>query len=206
MIGLSNFSPIIDNNNLFPGVDVTVLPGEVLCIMGYSGCGKTSFFRALQNQLLYAGQVELAVDQVFNVFQTDQQLFPWITIEENLELVCNSPWDKLVQDWKLESLIHKMPMQLSVGQRQRFTLIRALCSGRNILLCDEPLSAVDGITSIDILRDFKKIVLEKNICCLWITHSVTEAQLIADKVLVLNTHSTTMLDKDINHETIFKLF
>jgi len=77
-----------------------------------------------------------------------------------------------------------MPNECSVGQRQRFTLIRALYSDRPILLCDEPISGVDYSTGKEIIREFKKLVKETNKKVLWITHNMKEAKHLG-KVITL---------------------
>jgi len=80
--------------------------------------------------------------------------------------------------------LDKMPNECSVGQKQRFTLMRALYSDRSILLCDEPMSGVDGATGKEIVREFKKLVKSTNKKVLWVTHNQTEAKQLGKVIKV----------------------
>lgn len=174
--------------------------------MGHSGCGKTSLFRALRKQIPFTGETVILPENIFSVFQDHDQLFPWFTVEKNLDMVCERDWRDLADRWKISDLIHHKPTQLSVGQKQRFTLLRGICSKRKILLCDEPLSAVDGITAMTIIKDFADIVHEKEKICLWITHDITEARSLSDQILVINDSSPTLLPSSSSDEKILSHF
>jgi ABC-type nitrate/sulfonate/bicarbonate transport system ATPase subunit len=174
--------------------------------MGYSGCGKTSLFHALRQQIPYVGHTDILSTDIFSVFQDHDQLFPWFTVEKNLNMVCEQSWVELAKRWKILDLVHKKPHQLSVGQKQRFTLLRGICSSRPILLCDEPLSAVDGITSLTIIKDFADIVVEKEKICLWITHNITEAKILSDRTLIINDRSPGLLFGPTRDEKILTSF
>jgi NitT/TauT family transport system ATP-binding protein len=201
----NQYAPVVQNSTLYPGVTATLLPGTVTAVMGASGCGKTSLFRAIRNETPSVGVVSVNSSEVFSVFQTSDQLFDWYTIEKNLNLVCVTSWMSLVKQWGLESFICRYPHELSIGQLQRFTLIRALCSGKSLLLCDEPLSAVDGISAIHIAKDFYKIVHEQQLSALWITHNALEASVVADQVMVISPSLVHIMD-DFTHESILKSF
>jgi NitT/TauT family transport system ATP-binding protein len=140
------------------------------------------------------------------VFQDHDQLFPWFTVEKNLDMVCEQDWRELAERWKISDLIDHKPAQLSVGQKQRFTLLRGICSSRQILLCDEPLSAVDGITALTIIKDFADIVKEKKKICLWITHNITEAKLLSNSIFVINSSSPKLLPASTRDEKILSCF
>jgi NitT/TauT family transport system ATP-binding protein len=154
--------------------------------MGRSGIGKSSLLHAICGSLEYSGKIEC--NKTFNVFQDNNQLFPWYTIKKNLDLVCQYSYDDIVVDWNLKNLLDSKPLNLSGGQRQRFTLIRAICSGANVLLCDEPCSALDMYTGNNVIKDFKRILVNRNLSCLWITHNPIEAIEIGDTVLNLTTN------------------
>jgi ABC-type dipeptide/oligopeptide/nickel transport system ATPase component len=141
------------------------------------------------------------------VFQGANQLLPWFTIEQNLDLVsttCN--YTNLVEQWGLEQHLLKYPYQLSVGQRQRFALIRAIFSGRKLLLCDEPLSGVDGITALRISSDFRRAVQDNQIKCMWITHNLVEAESIADQVILLDYERPELITHSITYHELYKKF
>lgn len=202
---IEQFSPIVNGHALFPGITVDLVPGEILPIVGRSGCGKTSLFNAIRQQIPHTGITELTPDCVFSVFQENSQLFPWFTVSKNLQLVCDDQWQELVKKWALTDLLSKYPNQLSVGQRQRFTLIRAICSAQNILLCDEPLSGVDSITKQYILKDFRIILKETKKYCLWITHDLSEAKTLSDHILIISTQQTTVVSATVPNDEIFSI-
>jgi NitT/TauT family transport system ATP-binding protein len=201
----NRYAPVIQGLALYQGITTELSPGSVMAVMGPSGCGKTSLFRAIKKEIPSVGSVTVDNSELFTVFQNNDQLFDWYTVEKNLDLVCTADWQHLTDRWNLTDLKHRYPHQLSVGQRQRITLIRAICSGRSLLLCDEPLSAVDGITAIQIAKDFQEIVHEKQLTALWITHNALEASYVADQVLMISADQVTVMS-EFTHESILKSF
>ena len=191
MIQLSNHTvTVCDTIPLFAPIDLSVQAGEIAVIMGASGVGKTSLLASVSIKS------NIIFENSFMVFQESHQLFPWMTVRKNLELVCKKSYMELVKRWKLEKYIDFYPTILSGGQRQRFTLIRGLCSGLQTLLCDEPLSALDGLTSTTVAKDFREIVHEENLTVLWVTHNVTEARIVGDSIYLLSKNGL----KDITEE------
>ena len=191
MIKLSNHTVTVnDNISLFAPIDLSVQTGKIAVIMGASGVGKTSLLASIsiKTNKLFKHQ--------FHIFQESHQLFPWMTIRKNLELVCQKPYIDLVKRWNLEQYLDHSPSNLSGGQRQRFTLIRGLCSGLHTLLCDEPLSALDGITGASVAKEFREIVHEENLTVLWVTHNITEARIVGDCIYLLSKNGI----KDITNE------
>ena len=180
MLSCSNVVVSHNKHNLFSPISFVVKPGTCTVIMGRSGIGKSSLLNAICGTVKFSGNIK--TDKTFTVFQDNNQLFPWYTVRKNLELVCTKPFENLVALWGLESLLDKKPLNLSGGQRQRFTLIRAICSGSPVLLCDEPCSALDSYTGNNVINDFKKIIVEQQLCCLWITHNPIEAITLGDQV------------------------
>jgi NitT/TauT family transport system ATP-binding protein len=186
MFKITDFSPLINDSALYPGVDHRFAPGTITCVLGHSGSGKTSLFRALSGKLRHTGHTDIDQRLIYNVFQGHEQLLPWYTIRKNLDLACDRPWQDLCQAWSLDHLLENRPDEISVGQRQRFTLIRAICNSRPIVFCDEPLSAVDGITARSIAMDFRQMIVESKKTCLWITHNLNEASILADCALIIS--------------------
>jgi ABC-type nitrate/sulfonate/bicarbonate transport system ATPase subunit len=172
---------------LFEPISFEVLPGTVTALMGPSGIGKSSLLDAIKGKLGFTGTIS-STGEYFSVFQETDQLFPWMTVRQNLELARSTDWQNHSQQWNLADLLEKFPDTLSVGQRQRFTLLRALHSGRSNLLCDEPLSGVDWETAKDILTMFCNSVADSNKHVLWVTHNPREAQFF-NQVITLNATS-----------------
>lgn len=167
--------PIRNNVELFKPTTLHLRPGEVKTLMGSSGIGKTSLLECISGGCKYRGKIK-DNKNIFRVFQDTNQLFPWMTIRENLILVADINWSGIARQLGLEQHLDKYPEQCSVGQKQRFTLIRALHSDREILLCDEPMSGVDDATGKEIVKEFKKLVKKSNKKVLWVTHNPKEAK------------------------------
>jgi ABC-type nitrate/sulfonate/bicarbonate transport system ATPase subunit len=185
-IETNHLSPVIDGKPLYNGINIKLYEGKTLAIMGKSGIGKTLLLECLAHNWQHVGKNYLATD-FFRVFQDDMQIFPWMTVEKNLKLACqNNIFFEIIRSWKLQDCLNKLPVQISVGQRQRITLARALARKENILLCDEPLSSVDSLSRIEIAMDFKKMLKKLKKTIVWITHDVLEAKSISDKILVIN--------------------
>jgi len=184
MISLRGFSPLVQSRPILPALDLDIGPGEIVAVLGASGTGKTSLLQALSGDREHQGTRSLQ-GRTWSVFQNDHQLFPWITVCRNLDLACSRPWRSWAQRWNLLDLAERKPQYLSVGQRQRFTVLRAACSGSDILLCDEPLSAVDGLGRLIIAQDIRDMAHEIKIAMLWVTHDLSEAATVADRCVVI---------------------
>lgn len=179
MLNINNFIVKLNDKPLFAPIDLLVPTGAIGVIMGPSGIGKTTLLNGLSS---YKNNNE----HKFTIYQESNQLFPWLSIRDNLDMVCEKPYLPLVERWNLGHLLNSTPDNISGGERQRFTLIRGICSGNAILLCDEPLSALDSFTGMRIAKDFREIVQEEKLTVLWITHNVTEAKLVGDAIYLMS--------------------
>jgi NitT/TauT family transport system ATP-binding protein len=202
MLTVRNLSIAFGGRDLFSPISFDVKSGHITCIMGASGIGKTSILNAISGTIPYNGHIESP--EHFTVFQDSHQLFPWFSIRKNLNLVCVDDYTKTVEDWNLTPLLSSTPNKISGGQRQRFTLIRAMYSGKNVLLCDEPLSGLDAVTRYAVLLDFKQKITELNLCCLWITHDLSEAKCIGDDILLIEKNGIMQIPQDINEKTFIE--
>jgi ABC-type nitrate/sulfonate/bicarbonate transport system ATPase subunit len=193
-LSIHNFSPLVNGKKLYKGLNFDLKDGEIIAVMGMSGIGKTLLLESISNHWPHSGTKKI-YQSMFKVFQHSWQLFPWMSIGKNLELACGK---KQVADilslWNIIDHKNKLPHQLSVGQRQRVTMARALYRDEKILFCDEPLSGVDSITRLQISRDLKKKfkLVKKSI--LWITHDVLEAKEIADRILIITKKNNIQID------------
>lgn len=204
MLQVKNLSINYGGREIFSPIDLHVNSSETCVIMGASGIGKTSILNAIANNVRYSG--EIITTSNFTIFQDSHQLFPWFTIRKNLDLVCDENYTECVSSWNLNGLLDYKPNEISGGQRQRFTLIRAMYSGKKLLLCDEPLSGLDSMTRYFVLRDIKSKIIELGLCCLWVSHDLNEAKYIGDKILLLSKSGLEPIDKDmLEDELIQKL-
>jgi ABC-type nitrate/sulfonate/bicarbonate transport system ATPase subunit len=180
--------------------------GAIVAVLGASGVGKTSFLRAVHGDITYTGFCQVSA-RIWNVLQHDHQLFPWLTVRRNLEMACVLDWQHWAQRWNLMPQLDKKPQYLSVGQRQRLTLLRACCSGAGVLLCDEPLSAVDALNRSQIAADIRHMAQDMQVSVLWVTHDISEAVAVADQFLCITASSTELLHSHLSEtqirETLF---
>jgi NitT/TauT family transport system ATP-binding protein len=184
------------------GVDLDVFERELLCIVGPSGCGKTTLLRILaglerptEGEALVRGRpIEGPGPDRVMVFQ-DYVLFPWRTVLGNvlfgLELK-GVPRRRAVEEAMkyiklvgLEGFERAYPHELSTGMRQRAALARALACDPDVLLMDEPLSALDAQTRSYMQEELARIWEETKKTIVLVTHSVEEAVYLGDRIVVL---------------------
>jgi nitrate/nitrite transport system ATP-binding protein len=190
--------------NVLGGIDLDVAEGEFVAILGFSGAGKTTLISALAGLIAPDGGTMTLRGKPIDgpdrerglVFQS-YSLFPWLTVEGNVTLAVDavhkdrSKADRRAlvrQKVELVSLGHAMdrkPAQLSGGMRQRVAVARALAMEPEILLLDEPLSALDALTRAKLQDEIERIRKEEGRTILLVTNDVDEALLLADRVAVL---------------------
>jgi len=186
MLDISELTICRGGRELFSPISFNVKPNSVTVIMGASGIGKSSILDAIRGLIPYDGVI--SAPSHFSIFQDTNQLFPWYTMRKNLDLVCSSDYISTAKTWGVQDLLDKKPNSVSGGQKQRYTLLRALHSGRQLLLCDEATSALDALTKYSVLLDFKRSIINSNLCCLWMTHDLTEAKLLGDTIYLLTSN------------------
>lgn len=177
--------------------------GEFLSIIGPSGCGKTSILSLIaglipptSGKILIDGQSNISNNSLGYMLQKDQ-LFPWRTIEKNIYLPLeikhilnekNKEYANLLLDkYGLTDFKNKYPDQLSGGMRQRAALIRTLVFNPKLLLLDEPFSALDAQTRLSVCDDVYKIIKAERKTAVLVTHDISEAISMSDKIIVLTS-------------------
>jgi putative spermidine/putrescine transport system ATP-binding protein len=187
------------------GLDLTVQPGELIALLGPSGCGKTTTLRLLAGlEDADAGRITVAGSDVTRlpaskrdmgmVFQA-YSLFPHMTARQNvafglrLRRVSTAARDKRAMEMLdlvgLSAQADRYPHQISGGQQQRVALARALAIQPQVLLLDEPLSALDAKVRAQLRDEIRRIQLDVGITTLFVTHDQEEALAIADRVGVM---------------------
>lgn len=178
------------------GLNFSVSEGEFTAIIGPSGCGKTTLL-SLAAGLLKPTTGSIRSNGVsFGYMLQRDELFPWRTIEKNLELPLEikhtlNPTTRaavlaLAEKYGLKQFLKSYPSALSGGMRQRAALIRTLALNPDVLLLDEPFSALDYQTRLSVCNDVYKIIREEHKTALLITHDISEAISVADKIFVLS--------------------
>lgn len=196
LIRLLDFQPVVGDQHHVP-VSVQIETGTVTCVLGPSGCGKTSLLRAIHGEIGHKGNISGHRDS-FMVYQNLDQLFPWMTVTRNILLANDAIPQADIVDiadrWGVGDLLDRSPLGLSGGERQRFALIRALLSGRDMILCDEPLSGVDAITREKIAREMVAEAHQRQITVVWVTHDWHEASILADQLVIYQNNQTKTFD------------
>ncbi len=201
----------------FPGVrgkpDLTVFEdvyfniekGEFVCIIGHSGCGKTTILNVLAGLDTASGGLVLMDEREVSgpslergvVFQ-GHALMPWLSAKKNVEFAVRSSWPdkskKEIEDHcqKYLDLVgltgseDKKPSELSGGMKQRVGIARAFAIEPKMLLLDEPFGALDALTRGNIQEELKKICAATNQTVFMITHDVDEAILLSDKIMLMS--------------------
>ncbi len=174
----------------------SVLEGEFVAIIGPSGCGKTTLL-SLAAGLLRPTEGKVITDGCsFGYMLQKDELFPWRTIEKNiflpLEIKKRDTQAQraralaLAEKYGLKQFLKSYPSSLSGGMRQRAALIRTLAVDPDVLLLDEPFSALDYQTRLSVCDDVYRIIREEKKTALLITHDISEAISVADKIFVLS--------------------
>lgn len=175
-------------------LDFSVAEGEFVAIIGPSGCGKTTLLSLAAGLLTPSAGSVTRRGSCGYMLQKDE-LFPWRTIEKNitlpLEIKRQNTAERrsealgLAEKYGLKEFLKSYPSQLSGGMRQRAALIRTLAMRPDILLLDEPFSALDYQTRLCVTEDVSHIIRSEGKTALLITHDISEALSLADRVLVL---------------------
>lgn len=181
----------------------TVDDGQFVSVIGPSGCGKTTILSLAAGLLApSSGEVAQKSGECGYMLQRDA-LFPWRTVEQNIFLPLevkkrNVPEKRakaleLAKKYGLKDFLKKTPSQLSGGMRQRVALIRTLAAEPEILLLDEPFSALDYQTRLEVCDDVQSIIKSEKKTALLVTHDISEAIALSDKVVVLSARPATVV-------------
>lgn len=190
---------------VFEGVNFSIAQGEFVCIIGHSGCGKTTILNVLagldsasEGHVFMAGREVAGPGLERGVVFQGHALMPWLTVRANIAFAVRSRWpewsraevDAHVQRYValvgLSAAIDKKPSALSGGMKQRVGIARAFAIQPRMLLLDEPFGALDALTRGTIQDELLRICAETRQTVFMITHDVDEAILLADRVLLMS--------------------
>jgi NitT/TauT family transport system ATP-binding protein/sulfonate transport system ATP-binding protein len=184
-------------------IDATIERGAFVCLIGASGCGKSTLLRVVAGfeepttgEVLVEGKPVTAPGSDRGMVFQDYALFPWMTVRQNIGFgprqrqlprkEVEDIADEFVKLVGLERAANRYPSQLSGGMKQRVAIARVLANNANILLMDEPFGALDALTREQLQRELLQIWTRTRVTIVFVTHSVEEAALLADRVLVMS--------------------
>ena len=184
-----------DGTEAVQDVSLELAEHEFVTIVGPSGCGKSTLLRIAAGLLLpTTGEVSVADDNIGCVFQ-DSTLMPWRTVESNVGLLNELEHlptverrrriEEAISLVNLKGFENHLPRQLSGGMRMRVSLARALTTYPSLFLFDEPFGALDEISRNRLNDELLRLFRETRFSALFITHSVTEAVYLSDRVVVM---------------------
>ncbi|MFH1726098.1 MAG: ABC transporter ATP-binding protein [Elusimicrobiota bacterium] len=186
------------------GLTLELRRGEFLSVVGPSGCGKTTFLHVLNGLLTpNSGRVEYSKASMALVFQRPR-LLPWRTVLDNaifgMECAGKEPGgarekaSALLRTMGLDGFLQAYPHQLSEGMKQRVNLARAILVDPDILLMDEPFSALDVMTRRALQNDLLALWKERGLSVVFVTHSIEEAVYLSDRVMFLTDKPAKIRD------------
>ncbi|MBI2295009.1 MAG: ABC transporter ATP-binding protein [Betaproteobacteria bacterium] len=216
---------------VFDNIHFSVEPGEFVCLIGHSGCGKTTILNILaglepaSDGYVFVGGREIrgpSLDRAV-IFQS-HALMPWLTVSGNIAFAVTSRWpewdrarvrthcQKYVDLVNLTGAERKRPAELSGGMKQRVGIARALAIQPKMLLMDEPFSALDALTRGMLQEEALRICAETRQTVFMITHDVDEAILLADKIILMTNGPdakiaeivVNTLPRNRSHHTVHK--
>jgi NitT/TauT family transport system ATP-binding protein len=197
---LENVSHSYGTIAVLHNLELEVNPGEVVVLVGPSGCGKTTILNILSGYIKPDSGSVLREGIIRTVYQQDG-LFPWLTVSENISLglhnvhedsLRKNEMQDLIQLIHLEGFENHYPHQLSGGMRQRVELARVLAGDSDILLMDEPFSALDYQTRLRMRRELVRLLEKRPRTVVFVTHDIEEAAQLADRVFVLSNRPATV--------------
>jgi len=181
-------------------LSLVVTPGEFVVLVGPSGCGKTTLLNVLSGHIKPVSGNIVREGIIRMVYQQDG-LFPWLTVAENISMGLRSTngavpreheLTELIKLIRLEGFENNYPHQLSGGMRQRVELARVLAGDSDILLMDEPFSALDYQARLRMRQELIRLLAERPRTVVFVTHDIEEAAQLADRVLVLSNRPATI--------------
>jgi len=227
-LNLQSVRIALDSKVILDDVNLKIDTGEIVSLMGSSASGKTSLIRSIagfhnisSGVIQIDGQVvddsirrsDVAMRNVGVIFQ-DLALFPHLTVRENICFGLNNidSAQQLNRAKKLEGLLsienitNRYPNQISGGQQQRVAIARAIAPKPNLLLLDEPFSALDYELKDNLMNDIMKLIKSENITAILITHSAEEAFKMSDKIAFISNNTITQFANpyDIYHRPVSK--
>ena len=213
LINISNISltyhSIKSETKAIENLSFSIEKGEFVSIIGPSGCGKSTLLNIIsgllnpsEGKIIYNDKdINNRLDKMGYMFQKDY-LFEWLSVKNNVLLGLNikkinsdeniKKAEKLLENYQLDRFKNYKPTELSGGMRQRVALIRTLALNPDVLLLDEPYSALDYQTRLKVCDDVKGIIKNEGKTAIMVTHDLGEAISTSDRIIVLTKRPATL--------------
>jgi sulfonate transport system ATP-binding protein len=192
------------------GISLEVAPGEILVVIGGSGCGKSTMLRAIsgldtptQGKVVLNGMaINEPHEEIGMIFQ-EPRLLPWLRVADNVGFGLES-YPKEERRKRVAGALDRVglsekarvwPRELSGGQAQRVAIVRALVPRPQVLLLDEPFSSLDAFTRADLQDHLLDLWADSKPTLIMVTHDVEEAIVLADRVMVMRPHPGRVYDE-----------
>lgn len=205
MLQLKNIKKVYNGVPILNGISLDIGKGEIVSILGPSGSGKTTLLNVILGlaeldggQILFDGEDVSGTPMQrrgFNIVFQDYALFPHMTLYDNiaygLKLRKTSPEairgkiEPMLKMLKLERAVKKYPSQLSGGMQQRAAIARSLVLENDLLLLDEPFSALDAMVKVDLSEELKELQKQFGITMIMVTHDQEEALSLSDRIILM---------------------
>lgn len=205
IISIHNVSHQYGDKQVLTDINLTVQQNEIIAILGPSGSGKSTLINIIGGLLKQtSGEVFINDKKVMTTGHVSfmpqtSSLMPWRTVEENIKLATEIGKENnqdqslsLLERAGFTGIKDQHPSSLSGGMKQRVSFLRALNTNHQVLLLDEPFSALDEITRVDMQQWLKGLIKETDKTVLMITHSIEEAISMSDRIIVLNGKPATI--------------
>ncbi|WP_024622330.1 betaine/proline/choline family ABC transporter ATP-binding protein [Metaclostridioides mangenotii] len=223
MIEIKNVTKKIGNKTILNDISLSIDTGMLVVLIGSSGCGKTTTLKLINklikptsgeiyindNPISKQNEIELRRNIGYVIQNTG--LFPHLTIKENIELIPRLKKEKSIEeieqttndllkmvDLDSEEYLDKYPSELSGGQQQRIGVVRAIATDADIILMDEPFSALDPITRTSLQDELFTLQEELKKTIIFVTHDMDEALKIADKICIMKDGQIAQYDTPEN--------
>ena len=219
MIEIKNISKKVGKKTILDDVSLKIEEGSFDVLIGPSGCGKTTTLKLI-NKLIEPTKGEIFINDIpiskenpiklrRNIGYVIQSvgLFPHMTIKENIELIPNLKKEKTEEEIEEKTIelmnmvgldpkefLYKYPSELSGGQQQRIGLVRAIATDAEIILMDEPFSALDPITRTQLQEWLYSLQEELKKTIIFVTHDMDEALKLADKICIMKDGKVQQYD------------
>lgn len=218
IIRVENISKKYKNKTVLEDISFEIQRGEFLSLLGPSGCGKTTILRMLigieqpTSGRIYKDGIDITSaapkDRNIGIVFQNYSLFPNMDVYHNISYALQSrklgkdiidqKVKEMIETVGLEEHIYKKPRQLSGGQQQRVAIARTLVLNPDIILFDEPMSALDAEIKVTLRAQLKEIQKRLKITMVYVTHDQEEAFSLSDRIMVLNDLRIAQLDTPYN--------